>query len=165
MTQNFGKNLTIADYILMLKCCKNYIINVYQYVTDKEENDIFISRTQEICQLAIHLFDDHVLKFIQSGKESKSNQMTVFNLLLDILYQMNEIDLGLQYFTQAQSMNIYSTLKHFNPNKSGISISSIAISANSILLIHRIQSGSSWSDNMSSSVCSDTLSQIIEGNI
>ena len=117
-------SLNIVDYILILKCFKNFIVNINNKYGDdnSDDNYLYKYKINEIQQFAVNLFENDVLKLIEQDSNNKiksNNKHTVFNILLDILYETREYDLALKYFIKAENLNIYSTLKLFDDkNKS-----------------------------------------------
>lgn len=114
--QKLYHSLGIDDYILILKCIKNYIININTYCSDND-NDKYIFKLNEMKEFVIDLFENDILKLIKDCNNNNNNNNTIFNILLDILYETKQYELGLKYFEMAESMNIYSTLHKFDDNK------------------------------------------------
>eukprot|EP01083_Nonionella_stella_P106384 306915_1 len=86
-----------ADYILMLKCLKNYCFQC--------------SSQDHALQIKAFVTDVCENRLMHDATVSPRNVRTAFNLALDILYGINEIELGLHYYAQALSINVYSCRK------------------------------------------------------
>merc|ERR1712130_247452 len=106
----FSKTLQIADYILMLKCTKNYAVSIERVGGDH----------REILDFAVDLFDNELT--VKFGKESGRNLRTSYNLLLDILYELGEVERGLRYFKQAQTIKVYKTLRKHPGDDAGFNL-------------------------------------------
>jgi len=109
-----NNRINIADYILMLKCIKNYAVNIEMF-------DKLNGQMDDIRNLLTYLFENDLFKLFDNHQVSDShmqNMRTSFNLMLDILFTIKDIDKGIAYFNKAESMKIYETMKLFDAAKS-----------------------------------------------